>query len=599
MLFPLPDLPAARENKIYRRARLLANRQGQAQEFRWFCTLLEAPSDLRWLELVASNLNHAISEASVVWGVGEETDGLQSAVDWILKNSQQLDGMKFDLNGNPLVKEDGVPMKGYWDSYPLYSMMCQTQQDGSARAVYRLLQLQILVARKREIEAHHGKDLHTYISGYENCEFSNGSQRVSDKIRFPDAASHVRLLAAQEALALIAYMNPLAPPDQFGEDLKARIAAREVHPIPIGHQFAVRVKSIANYCAATTRARKFEHRTRREGTSVRARFSNGDVDYSPMLVGRLLSSIDPDDEEQFPVVSEGLLVRHSSPGSAEDYDEHPNESATTLIVGLDATTARTGVKPEQRARTWASLQRNAIDRGSLPWASELLRPEEIAPTLVANLREISHGTRFPDKAALQHLEIAALVTVCLESGRALRDVLDLPFGQDPKEAFSLIWRPGSSHELQWCWKAIEHELKTPHQMIEGKEVSRAKFVTHAMSPTSERLLDLHIRLSRPERNLLFTASEPSYALRIRKWLGELEPNGRLTIDKISKLQWSLLRQLTGNDHVKVSMTLGRLHEHADVPLYYALMPVVGAQELFVESLKILWGDEGDHAGREG
>ena len=76
--------------------------------------------------------------------------------------------MKSDRNGNPLVREDGPPMKGYWDSYPLYSMMCQTQQDSSLRSVYRLLQLQILVARKREIEARHGKDLHSYISRYEN-----------------------------------------------------------------------------------------------------------------------------------------------------------------------------------------------------------------------------------------------------------------------------------------------------------------------------------------------------------------------------------------------------------------------------------------------
>ncbi len=221
-----------------------------------------------------------------------------------------------------------------------------------------------------------------------------------------------------------------------------------------------------------------------------------------------------------------------------------------------------------------------------------LRPAEIAATLLLRLRKMSLTTVLRDEQSREDLETAVLIAICLETGRSPEHVFNFPFGDDPEGGFALIYRSKSDATPLWCWTAIEPALTKPRSFVDGKEASRALFLTNPVSNTTGHLLTALIRFERKRgARVLFASTEVNYRERIKEWLKAIDQTGRLTIAKISRMQWSIMAQITGNDYVEASMTLGFHHPRARVGLYYALMTVADAKRLFTRSCEILWGEE--------
>jgi hypothetical protein len=560
-------------------------------DFRWFCTLLEAPSDLRWLSLVADNLNKAISAVPNDWAQSEDFDSLKVTAAWVKSNKKALATLIADENDSIPGDCDGEPMKGYWESFPIYSMMCQSQEDCAYQGVYRLLQLQLLSAREREVNKFFANNLPSYVESYERFRFVSGNVRISGELKLPGpVATHVRLLQFRDAGKLLDFMQPQLVPTRFGEELRKRIYS-DVR-VPAGRQFTHRAKSIAAYCHGRYSACEFSHRKPRNASSAKADFSFGYYDYSPTLAGMFLDGSDPDDRELNAPEQEVQLFGATDADNAAEADEPPEERALLATIATDGAPNGNGVSPGQMARARANIVRLEIDRDILPWSAGQLRPAEIAPTLLSELRKLSLVTAFPNTQSLQDLETAALIAICLETGRPLEQVFNIRFGDDPKGDFAVIYRRKSDETLLWCWTAIEPVLKKPRPFVDGKEASRAQFITNPLSSTTNYLLTALIRSARKnESHALFTNSEGHYRERVRAWLKAIDPTERLTIAKISKMQWSILAQLTGNDYVEASITLGIHHPRAKVALYYALMTVVDARRLFACSCRVLWGEE--------
>jgi hypothetical protein len=200
------------------------------------------------------------------------------------------------------------------------------------------------------------------------------------------------------------------------------------------------------------------------------------------------------------------------------------------------------------------------------------------------LKKIASGS-------IAEYETATLVAVCLETGRPLEQVLNLPYGKDANGSFSVLYRPGTDRPLQWCWRGIKPEYKQEWSFVDNKEASLTDFVVNPISNATEMLLAGMIGLRNDGDKVLFTDSEDKYRGRIHSWLKSLDPTGRITIAKLFKLQWSILLQLTGNDYAEVSMVLGYPHPRARVPLYYSLMAVADAQRLYAAATRLLWGEE--------
>jgi hypothetical protein len=580
------DLLAPLQSPVYQLARELACKDGIENEFRWFCALLEAPSDLRWIGLVADNLLKAVTVVPENWGASQLFGSLVRVGVWIESNDVELREIRAAKSLEAAGESSEEPMHRCWESFPLYTMMCQTQEDPTSRRAYRLLQLQVLAARGRELDKHYGDDLATYIDTYEVFVVSGEKDRASERIRFSNtAARQVRLLKRSAATTLVDFMQPEFPPETFGSAV-----LRKIHNgVPYGPYFGQRARAIARYCKDSS-ARAYAHRESHERISARSNFTRGYIEYSPSLVGAYFDEADPDDCELNEPANECLLFRTMAPETAELLDEHPDEASNLGLVATDVASERNGVAPEQMARARASILRLEIDRESLPWSAGQLRPAEIAPTLLSTLKRIATISRFESEPAREELELAALVAVCLETGRLPERVLTLPIGEDPKNHFSVIHRPREDQAFLWCWKATEPSMKSPHTFVNGKEVSRAEFITNPISATTQKLISNLFRISRPKDKVLFASADIPYEERVRDWLKGIDRGERLTISKIAKMQWSILAQLTANNYTAASMTLGVQHQRARVPLFYALMPVVKAQQLFRTACSRVWGE---------
>lgn len=584
--FRTTHLPPPSRNSLYQIAREFARADRLEPELRWFCALLEAPSDLRCIDLVARNLRDAISVVPDDWNATLPFTILDRVAVWIDANSDQIRPYGSVADAVPSGKSGHEPMHGCRESFPLYTMMCQTQQDPGCQAAYRWLQLQVLDARNRELQRHYADDLSSYIDSYEEFDPFGEKDRISDKIRFTKAvASHVRLLRTRAAAKLVDFMQPEVIPITFASTLLRRIEGG----VPYGPYFGKRAREIAQYCKDSS-ARQYAPRSSHERSSARSDFHYGYVEYSPRVIGMYLDSPDPDDHELIEPEHECLLIRTVAPETAEQDDEHPDEAAVLGLIATDVTASRNGVSPEQMARARASVLRLEIDRESLPWSAGQLRPAEIATSLLTSLRRIAVATHFDSEQAREELEIAALAAVCLETGRLPEHVLQLPVGEDPKGNFSIIHQPRADDPLLWSWKAIEPAMKSPHVFIDGQEASRAHFIANPIRTPTQKLISSLIQLSGPRWVSLFSGEGSAYNDRVRSWLKTIDGD-RLTIGEISKMQWSILAQLTANNYVAASMALGIVHQRARVPLFYALMPVAEAQQLFQTGCRRIWGED--------
>jgi hypothetical protein len=548
----------------------MAREQGVEEDFRWLCALLEAPSDLRCLLLVAGNLKNAIALVPENWALTEDFGPLRRAADWAVANSSEL---------RTVIAEEKSPSK----VYPLYAMMCHTYQIRAYVGIYHLLQLQVLSARERELAKVFGSNHRSYIDKYESFELNKENNRIEGELRLPHHVGWaVRSLRTGSGVSLMDFLEPQQIPTAFAASVRKKIDAQG--GIPAGEHFSAWANTIMNYCAVKSSSRKFSHRNARERHSVSSGVSFGYIEYSPTLSGMYLGPFDPDDRNLNEPQQEVQMVRLGHADQCKDEDEHRDESAIPGIIATHPSADRRGVRPGEMARVRASVARLGIDRESLPWSASQLRVAEISSTLLSALKKIA-------SRSITEYELVTLVAICLETGRPLEQVLNLPYSKDANGSFSVLYRPGTDRPLQWCWRGIKPEYKQEWSFVDNKEASLADFIVNPISNTTEMLLTGMIGLHKNDGKVLFTDSEDKYRGRIHSWLKSLDPTGRITIAKLSKLQWSILLQLTGNDYTEVSMVLGYPHPRARVPLYYSLMTVADAQRLFAAATRILWGEE--------
>jgi hypothetical protein len=550
----------------------MAREKGVEEDFRWLCALLEAPSDLRCLLLIAGNLKKAIALVPENWSHTEEFGPLKIAAAWVVENSSKL---------RAVIAEETSLLMGV---YPLYSMMCQTYEIRAYLGIYHLLQLQVLSARKRELDKVFGKNNHrSYIDKYESFELNTENNRIEGKLRLPNHVRWaVRSLRTRSGVSLLDFLEPQQIPKYFAAGVRKKINAQR--GIPVGEHFSTWANTIKNYCAVKSSSREFAPRKAREKHSASSGVSFGYIEYSPTLSGMYLGSFDPDDLDLNEPQQEVQMVRSGHVDQSEDDDEHRDESAIPGTIAVHPSGHRRGVRPGEIARVRASVARLEIDRESLPWSASQLRVLEISSTLLSALKNIT-------SSSITEHETATLVAICLETGRPLEQVLNLPYGEDANGSFSLLYRPGTDRPVQWCWRGIRPEYKQEWPFVDNKEASLIDFIVNPISNAIEMLLTRMIELRENGDKFLFTDSEDNYRVRIHSWLKSLDPTGRITIAKLFKLQWSILLQLTGNDYTEVSMVLGYPHPRARVPLYYSLMTVLDAQRLFATATRVLWGEE--------
>jgi hypothetical protein len=223
----------------------------------------------------------------------------------------------------------------------------------------------------------------------------------------------------------------------------------------------------------------------------------------------------------------------------------------------------------------------------LPFSIKTLRQKEIAAVLVPALARAAAAPPPTSVGERTKLEVAALIACSLDSGRSLPDLLRLPVTVQREGPLTLSLGDDKT-PTTWCWMAIEPAYDTTHELVDELEVQRDIEIRHRVHPIAEKLLRLLTRQSPKAKTTLFRGDLFTYQRCIKTWLRELDPTGRLTINKITRLKFSSIAQSTGGDFTKASLALGLPHQRSTVPLYYSALPISTVSHLLDKASATIW-----------
>jgi hypothetical protein len=584
----MADVIAPNESSVYQAVRDAAARKAMDPAFRDMCMILKAPPFLDSLLLVARNIQYMLDILPAEWPTEDIFPGWADMTTWLLKNQIAL----IELAGETLketFRQEIVlgapatvhPMKGVGLSqFPIYSTLCDIHELPGQRENYAMLQAQLLVARRQELEKYKDHNSDSYVDLYERHAKDGDFAR---HVRQPDAAARaIREISFERYGQMLAFIHPERSPGVFASCLPK--PGDELPQIPFLHKG---LQYIRHYCGLKTSPRS--NVTRIPGDSYGGGAGvYGYVEYSETRFGIEYTNGDSDDPEldqsQQELICESSVDR--AVALAQDFD--PGETALPGGYVLQG-----GSTPGKLAAARTRVVTIEIDKQRMPWSAIHLRTKEIAGTLLAKLASTAEAARFGRVDAVE-LESCALMAVCLETARPLKAALSMRLDRVPEGDFLFVPSEHDEEVSQWCWSAIEPLYKAERPPVPGKEVVRSLHLCYPVHPVANRLLrewQKHLQGPRPE---VFREPLGVYEKRLKPWLRRLDSTGRLTLTKIAHLKWSLLSQVSAGDIAEASLVLGQPHPMARVALFYSLLSMDGAADLFQRATSALWrGVRGD------
>jgi hypothetical protein len=469
--------------------------------------------------------------------------------------------------------------------FPIYSTLCDIHELPELRKNYAMLQAQLLVARREELEKNEAHNSASYVDLYERHAKDGDFAR---HVRQPDAAARaIRKISFERYGQMLAFIHPERRPGVFTSSLP--MPGDELPQIPFLHKG---LQYIRNYCGLKTSPRSDLSRTPGDSYGGGAGIY-GYVEYSETRFGIAYTNGDSDDpaldQSQQELICDNSVDRESA--LAQDFD--PAETALPGGYARQGDEQQSGSTPGKLASARTRVTMIEIDKDRMPWSAIHLRAREIAKTLLATLASTAEAARFGRVDAVE-LENCALIAVCLETARPLKAALRLRLDRVPEGDFLFVPSNHDDEVSQWCWKAIEPLYKAERPPMSGKEIVRSLHLCYPVHPVANHLLrewQRHLQGPRPD---LFREPLEVYEKRLKPWLRRLDSTGRLTLTKIAHLKWSLLSQVSAGDIAEASLVLGQPHPMARVPLFYSLLSVDGAADLFQRATSALWrGVRGD------
>ncbi len=188
---------------------------------------------------------------------------------------------------------------------------------------------------------------------------------------------------------------------------------------------------------------------------------------------------------------------------------------------------------------------------------------------------------------------ATAVGICIETGRHLNDALKLEVERLPKWQFAFEPANQAGACAHWNWWSLGPSYKTELPVPPEMEVPRATYLRYRASTLVTNLIDQYRRRTGAGLGQLFRKPLEYCEAAVKNWLRARDLQSRFTINRLSHLRWGLLHELTGGELASTCLVLGLPHPEARVELFYALLCVAEARELFERSGKALWGEYDD------
>ena len=595
MAVNLRDLQkAATDKNIYATVRDAAARAGVEQGIRAICMLLDAPPGLIAFRLMAERIHEMLK---VLPAVGEDVDrfaGWAEAADWFLQLTTKFNPMteanlsylpERAASGRTRVHEHPMRLIGL-ERYPLYSAMFN-QTEGQKRAFLQL-KAQVLIARYDELMKLDG-NLDSWLQRYEEFPKDIDFAR-SHKVRATHSVGRaLRNLSRKRIEPVLAYVPSNEGPEIFVQQLwtllhDQKAASKQlIDDDARGYLFNARpyLEVVQTYCSRLSAAQLGKTRTPTTsyggGSSI-----EGYVLYNSGRLGIVRSHIDPEDGEAEEGHREQISDFDSSARKSPSDEFELGEGAAGLTLLLQSDAKGNGIPPGKQASSRTLVSALEIEPAFLPWSLVHLRPLEVQRLVQQMASTLKKDVRISE----DEKELLALTAVCMDTGRAVKEAVQLKVGADGSvgELFYLPER--GERKAQWQWPAIGPNYTTKRKP-EDDEVERVDRLCFPVPPLVEALIEERLRGRNRVDETVFPGDPLEYERRIKRKI--IGVGSRWTLHKLSRLKWSLLVQVSGGDLAAASLVLGKHHRLACVPLFYSLLSVDRATELYQQATDALWG----------
>jgi hypothetical protein len=584
--------------------------------------LLQAPTSLRAFVIVERNIAYMLSVVPENWTLDPIFDGWSELAPIMVSGSAAL-AQDADVLDPACVKRKRLgqwivvhPMEGHGlTRSPIYSALCNSHEDPAVKRAYALLQLQFLTARWKELQKRASTQKNEYCDLYEShAQLNNPNDESGDSEADPDFARNVRrtyvpALTLREMSSVrfgsvVTGLRPWLPPAEFVESFpEAQVGSRpelaDVAELPqdaegifVTREALDKARLLWNYCGVKTAPRPGIHPIRDESYGGGA-VIHGFVQYNDRRTGTEYKHGDPDDPNLN--LSDQELIAHWSIDQDEalSHDVDPAELVDEDGYLLDGDASGEGTTPERIGSARTRSRHISIDKERMPWCTIHLRPAEIEGSLTRSLHDTAHDIMSGLTVERVLLQRSALAVTCMETGRPLEMALTLRRNPECIDEYAYLSGSSVSEFGFWQWKAITPLYRTQRLPVPDLESRRVDGIRHRASHTASIIMNAYVDTLPQNHKVLFPWTVEKVRDLLRPWLQHLDPSGRLTIPKLSRLQWSLLSQECGGDISEASLVLALPHPLARVPLFYSLLAVNDAQDLFRRATETLWGKNQD------
>ncbi|MFP5237655.1 MAG: hypothetical protein ACLGSD_17305 [Acidobacteriota bacterium] len=528
--------------------------------------------------------------------------GWQALADLVNANASTLEQQHPHLKPPPRLRSDKRqgqkvpvnPMYDYIDKHPLWAMLCATHEDSNLRTDYALLQMHILYARWREA-GHKATTQDRTIIEILSTAGGDGNMRLAIEL-----GKAVRSLSTNRFWALLAAMQPSKSPPLFRDHLMNWSEDLGSEAKSIFHVIFQHVVKERDGRSGGQRSTDSERPTK-----VRRPSYPEFIEYNGDQIGILLEERGEHELSSKSVYQLSIpQPLHPSDDAEtrkkEDYEfqspleaarklgVHPAELGTEAKVQSEVPAAKSRGQARHLAR--ARGRSTEIDRRLMPWSSDQLSFGELRRTILPTLEACLQSS---DPAVLRP---ATLVAISIESGRQMKDVVELGIEQERRVDVFSYKRPDPKTGGCgiWAWDAIGPDYESDFDVPHGMAMELAPVLRYPASGLVTKLIEGYRRVAK-FRTVPFDRDR-DHAAEAVSWMKQQRGWENITPARLARLRWQALHEATAGELASACLILGRRAHQASVEIHYAVLEVAEAREKFDDASEILWGK---HAVKSG
>ncbi len=556
-----------------------------SKDLRNFLWLINAHDRLIAFPKISQNVLNMLEVAEASWGFSEkdfQLDGIKSILRWIVNNADKLTSLLGeDFNKRPKTKLDHPIMHQGSSRHPFYTTLWNTCESKEYSERYLLLQAHLLFAHTNALFASNNQiDFENYAGQTEWKGLENS----------PYAASlAVRDLSLNKNSGLLHQIQVHQPPEEFAKSITRNIKIDQ-------REMLMRMQALERFIQKSVGLRKW--RTN-HGSSGNGRGGSPHVKgFVEFAAGRTFRNIEVGDKDDLDTnwIEQTLVLEvelnQQDVSEVLDLDLCPLEfdSEELYLSGVNNSNTLSG---SVSSITVSQMRHIVMANQLLPWSFNNLTIQELAKALVITnqwAKEIGSKPN-PTEEDCSKFEAITLMRIMLFTASTFeraRQTIILNEDQQNIDAPLALIETRDNGPL-WRIRAIQPAYKTLRKASDNSEKVRSDYFFVEERSITNKYISNIVRLrgdvdTTKRSYQVFRGQSDTLLRNLKKLLTDIDPSGRLTINKISKFLFNHLINETHGDICAASMISGDEHFLAHVRLFYSVISISKLQQQYLGTI---------------